>query len=107
MVSERDIQQLYYGATSKFVDDIALGLDKGQHTLAIFLDIKKAFDTIDHTIQLGKMKHAGIGEGTLRLVGNCLDNRKQCVLYNGVKSNVRSLSPIGFYFGTSIVPIIH
>ena len=29
-------------ATSKFVDDIVLGLDKGQYTLAVFLDIKKS-----------------------------------------------------------------
>ena len=47
-------------ATSKFVDDIALSLDKGKYTIAVFLDIKKAFDTIDHNILLNKLKHSGV-----------------------------------------------
>ena len=35
---------------TKFVCDIALRLHKGHYTLAVFVDIKKAFDTIDHEI---------------------------------------------------------
>ena len=81
-------------ATSRFVDDIALGLDGGEHTLAVFLDIKKAFDTLDHNILLNKLKNVGVSENTVNLSGNYLHNRQQCVLYkhNGDKSNVRSPS---------------
>ena len=79
-------------ANSKFVDDIALSLDKGQHTIAAFLDIKKAFETIDHKILLEKLKHAGVGPQTLKLLHNYVSNRRQCVLYNGNESNSRNLS---------------
>ena len=59
-------------ASSKFIDDIALGLDRGQCIVAVFLDIKNAFDTIDHKILIGKLKHAGVGNITLKLIGNYL-----------------------------------
>ena len=92
-------------ATSKFIDDIALGLDRGFHTLAVFLDIKKAFDTIDHNILIRKLKHAGDGENTVLLLQNYLQNRKQCVLYNGEKSNIRSLST-GVPQGSTLGPLL-
>ena len=79
-------------AAAKFVDDIILGLDQGGFTLAVFLDIKKAFHTIDHKIIIKKMEHAGIGLGALSLIKNHLCDRKQCVLYRGIKSDIKSLS---------------
>ena len=58
--------------TAKFLDEIAMGLDNGNYTIAVFLDIKKAFDTIDHRIIIEKLKHAGIGPRTLSLFSNYL-----------------------------------
>ena len=92
-------------AASKFVDDIALGLDKGQYTLAVFLDIKKAFDTIDHDIIIKKLKHAGLGAGTLALIKNYLYNRKQCVLYKGIRSEVKKLYT-GVPQGSTLGPLL-
>ena len=68
-------------ATAKFLDEIAMGLDNENYTIAVFLDIKKAFDTIDHRIIIEKLKHAGIGPRTLSLFSNYLKGRKQGVLY--------------------------
>ena len=39
----------------KFLDN----LDKNHYTCAIFLDIKKAFDSLDHKILLKKLDHYG------------------------------------------------
>ena len=81
-----------YSSTSKCVDDIALGLEKGHYPLAIFLDIKKVYDTIDHKIIIDKRRHAGVGVKMLTVIRNYLYNRKKCVLYNADESNIRSLS---------------
>ena len=78
-------------ATARFLDDIMLDLDKGNPTMAVFLDIKKAFDTINHEILINKLQHAGLGENTLRLLTNYLNNRNQAVLYNGKYSENKTL----------------
>ena len=92
-------------ATSNFLDDIMLNLDKGYHTTAVFLDIKKAFDTIDHKILLNKIKHAGVGGITERLLANYLCNRKQSVLYNGIFSEIKILKT-GVPQGSTLGPLL-
>ena len=73
-------------AYAKFLDDIMLHLDVGERTVAVFLDIKKAFDTINHQILLNKIKSLNIGPNTTALISDYLNNRKQSVLYNGIMS---------------------
>ena len=92
-------------ASSRFIDDIALGLDKGKFTLAVFLDIKKAFDTIDHVILIQKLRHAGCGERLISLLTDYLMDRKQSVLYNGMRSSVRKLET-GVPQGSTLGPLL-
>ena len=41
-------------------DDWYFNMDKGRFTANIFIDIKKAFDTVDHDILLAKLKIYGV-----------------------------------------------
>ena len=92
----------------KFVDDVMLNLYKGQNMTGVFLDITKAFDTIDHNILLNKLKHSGVGNTTTALFTDYLRNRKQAVLCNGNFSNIKTLTtgvPQGSTLGLLLVLI--
>ena len=64
----------------------ALNQKPSAKTLAIFIDLKKAFDTVDHTILLNKMAHYGIRNAANTWFRNYLDSREQFVTINGIQS---------------------
>ena len=47
-------------ATTLFVDDIRFNIDSGNLVGAVFIDLKKAFDTIGHSVLLSKLCAFGI-----------------------------------------------
>ena len=75
-------------AVTKLVTDIVKNNDNKESTLSIFLDLSKAFDTIDHDILLAKLEFYGIRGIALDWFESYLFNRKQYVSYNGSKSIV-------------------
>ena len=61
-------------------------MDAGQLTGAIFIDFRKAFDTIDHKILLDKLQMFGIYDSEHRWMTDYLTNRTQSVFVRGVLS---------------------
>ena len=47
-------------ALTEIIDNIKKSIDNNQYTIGIFLDLCKAFDTVDHSILLQKLKYYGI-----------------------------------------------
>ena len=79
------------------------GVDKGNYACGIFLDFRKAFDTVDHHILLKKLKYYGIRGISNKWFASYLSNRKQFVSINGYKSNppdVKCGMPQGSILGT-------
>jgi hypothetical protein len=70
--------------------------------VAIFCDVRKAFDCCNHEILLQKLKNAGIKGKSLLWFFNYLNNRKQYVYVNGSKSSlldIKNGSPQGSILG--------
>ena len=67
-------------------------LDQSKSGRKIFVDLQKAFDTVDHNILLGKLKHYGIIGVAYSWFESYLKDRKQYVSINGYKSKHLAVS---------------
>ena len=70
-------------ALSKCTSNWWLNMDRGDMNSVVFLDIQKAFDTVNHQILLDKLSCYGIGDGKLLFLMSYLQNRTQCCSANG------------------------
>ncbi len=61
-------------------------MDKMNTPISIFLDLSKAFDTLDHGILLSKLKYYGLCGTSLQLMESYISNRKQYVTVDGTDS---------------------
>ena len=69
----------------------ALNQKPSLQTLAIFIDLKKAFDTVDHDILLKKMDHYGIRGISNKWFENYLKDREQFVSVHGIDSDTQKI----------------
>ena len=72
----------------EITERIKESIDNGKFGCGIFIDLKKAFDTVNHDILLLKLEHYGVRGAPLEWFKSYLSNRKQYVFYNGVSSTV-------------------
>lgn len=66
-------------AVHNLTNYITTNLDNGMHTIGIFLDLAKAFDTISCSLLLHKLESLGIRGKQLLLFSDYLNDRYQCV----------------------------
>jgi hypothetical protein len=58
-----------------FVNNVSTALNKKHHAIAIYCDLRKAFDTVDHAILLAKLKKIAVRDEELGWFRNYLSNR--------------------------------
>ena len=78
-------------ALSKSTSNWWLSMDKGNMNSIIFLDIKKAFDIVDHEILLNKLNCYGVSDEELLFFASYLQNKSQCCSINGYQSNLKEV----------------
>ena len=66
-------------AVTYFADEILMNMDKGLVTGSVFIDLAKAFDTVDHDIFLSKLEYYGVCDESLPWFKNYFTGRKQFV----------------------------
>lgn len=89
-------------AALKVVNDISGALDKKQHCASLFIDLSKAFDTVDHDILKTRLHNSGLSEQAVAWFSNYLSNRSQCIRYDGLCSDfvpIRKGVPQGSVLG--------
>ena len=73
-----------------------------QLNLAIFLHLKKAFDTVNHAILIGKLRKYSIRDIAGDWIQSYLENKKQYCAANGLNSGLKTVTcgvPQGSYLG--------
>ena len=73
-------------------DHIVNAIEKKEITIGVFIDLSKAFDTVNHNILLDKLKSYGIRGTPLQWFKQYLENREQYVNYKNISSNVLPIS---------------
>ena len=89
----------------KFMNHVSNALNKKKHCIAIFCDLRKAFDTVDHEILFKKLERLGICGSTLKWFKSYLSERKQFVSIDGVLSDLLEIL-IGVPQGSILGPIL-
>ena len=74
-------------ATVELVDIILHSINNKELPLAIYMDLSKAFDTLDHTILSNKLRYYGITDISLKWFMPYLSQRTQYVEVNGIQSS--------------------
>ncbi len=92
-------------ACMEFTNFVSTHLDKKHYVSAIFIDLTKAFDTVDRSLLLIKLEKAGVHNGELKLFESYLTNRLQTVFVNGTYSNFESTN-LGVPQGSNLGPLL-
>jgi len=88
-----------------FLNYISNAFDKKHHVIAIFCDLRKAFDTVDSNILYKKLFNLGVRGSELNWFKSYLTDRKQFVCINGKNSSMQNIK-IGVPQGSILGPLL-
>lgn len=80
-------------------------LNKGNVIVAVFLDFKRAFETVDRSILLVKLTRIGVDQHVLKWFDNYLSERYQTTNFNG-KTSPKIVNPYGVPQGSVLGPLL-
>ena len=92
-------------ANIELVDRISYAVDQGQIPLTLYLDLSKAFDTLDHHILLRKMEYFGICDSNLNWFQSYLSERPRYVNVDNNSSETK-VNSLGVPQGSILGPLL-
>ena len=78
-------------ALIEITENIRKCLDNGEYACGVFVDLQKAFDTVNHNILLNKLEHYGVRGVALNWFRSYLHDRKQFVSILGFDSDIKTV----------------
>ena len=86
-------------------DKIIDAFVKSEHIIGVFMDLSKAFDTIDHKILIHKLQYYGVGDQALFWFTNYLQDRQQYVSFQNHESKKLTIK-CGVPQGSILAPLL-
>ena len=90
----------------KLYDKISEAIDKNEYCIGIFVDLSKAFDTLNHDILTEKLNYYGARRIPNLLIKSFLSNRYQYVKYNNSNSSMQEIN-CGVPQGLILDPLLY
>ncbi|PIK47139.1 putative RNA-directed DNA polymerase from mobile element jockey-like [Apostichopus japonicus] len=92
-------------ALADAIDRLYTNLDNDNTCIGVFLDLSKAFDTINHSILLSKLSFYGIRGTTLNWLDSYITNRLQYTTYKNSNSGLGEIA-CGVPQGSVLGPLL-
>uniref|UniRef100_A0A8C7LY57 Reverse transcriptase domain-containing protein n=1 Tax=Oncorhynchus mykiss TaxID=8022 RepID=A0A8C7LY57_ONCMY len=95
-------------ATLKVLNDIITAIDKRHYCAAVFIDLAKAFDSVNHNMLVGRLDSLGFSNDCLAWFTNYFSARVQCVKSEGLLSGPLTVSmgvPQGSILGPNLFSV--
>ena len=92
-------------AALELVESISTSIDTKLHCAGVFIDLKKAFDTVNHELLLKKLYFYGLRGIAIEWITTYLTNRKQYVMAHGHSSSMRYIT-CGVPQGSVLGPVL-
>ena len=92
-------------ALAHFTDTILTNMDKGLVTGAVFLDLAKAFDTVDHSLLFEKLGSYGLSNDSVNWFKSYLTNRNQLTAMGNTFSSFKHV-PVGVPQSSVLGPLL-
>ena len=92
-------------ALLKLTESIYKSFNSKNHQLNVFIDLRKAFDTVSHSVLLSKLEKYGVRGTALNLINSFLCDRKQYVQMGKNSSSLKDIN-IGVPQGSNLGPIL-
>ena len=92
-------------AITQLINQINNDFENNEFTIGIFIDLSKAFDTVEHRILLKKLIHYGVKGNNIRWFESYLTNRKQFLSFNDKNTNFANIT-CGVPQGSILRPLL-